>query len=55
IIPNQGAPREMVSDYLSYQNIVKDINQLCQTLQLLTTVYHPETNGLTEGLNRTLA
>ncbi|GBM61441.1 Transposon Ty3-G Gag-Pol polyprotein [Araneus ventricosus] len=57
IILKHGAPREMISDrgrsFLS--NLVKDINQLCQTSHLLTTAYHPQTNGLTERFNKTLA
>ncbi|GBN73385.1 hypothetical protein AVEN_6735-1 [Araneus ventricosus] len=57
IIVKHGAPREMISDrgrsFLS--NLVKDINQLCQTSHLLTTAYHPQTNGLTERFNKTLA
>ncbi|GBO01303.1 hypothetical protein AVEN_57547-1 [Araneus ventricosus] len=47
----------MISDrgrsFLS--NLVKDINQLCQTSHLLTAAYHPQTNGLTERMNKTLA
>ncbi|GBN78221.1 hypothetical protein AVEN_63595-1 [Araneus ventricosus] len=47
----------MISDrgrsFLS--NLVKDINQLCQTSRLLTTAYHPQMNGLTERFNKTLA
>jgi transposase InsO family protein len=57
IILKHGAPREMISDrgrsFLS--NLVRDINQLCQTSHLLTTAYHPQTNGLTERFNKTLA
>ncbi|GBM46022.1 Retrovirus-related Pol polyprotein from transposon 412 [Araneus ventricosus] len=57
IILKHGAPREIISDrgrsFLS--NLVKDINQLCQTSHLLTTAYHPQTNGLTERFNKTLA
>ncbi|GFT58849.1 retrovirus-related Pol polyprotein from transposon 297 [Nephila pilipes] len=36
-------------------NIVKSINQLCKISHLLTTAYHPQTNGLTETFNGTLA
>ncbi|GBL79515.1 hypothetical protein AVEN_120829-1, partial [Araneus ventricosus] len=47
----------MISDrgrtFLS--NLVKTINELCQTSHLLTTAYHPQTNGLTERFNKTLA
>lgn len=57
IILKHGAPREMISDrgrsFLSM--IVRDVNQICQTSHLLTTAYHPQTNGLTERFNKTLA
>ncbi|GBM30716.1 Transposon Ty3-I Gag-Pol polyprotein [Araneus ventricosus] len=57
IILKHGSPKEMISDrgrtFLS--NLVKTINQLCQTSHLLTTAYHPQTNGLTESFNKTLA
>jgi hypothetical protein len=57
IILKHGAPSVMISDrgrsFLA--NIVKDINQFCQTSHRLTTAYHPQTNGLTERLNKTLA
>ncbi|GBM50825.1 Retrovirus-related Pol polyprotein from transposon 412 [Araneus ventricosus] len=57
IILRHGAPREMISDrrrsFLS--NIVKDINQLCQTSYILTTAYHSQTNCLTERFNKQLA
>ncbi|GBN06011.1 hypothetical protein AVEN_84359-1 [Araneus ventricosus] len=57
IILKHGAPREMISyrGRSSLSNLVKDINQLCQTSHLLTTAYHPQTNGLTERFNKTLA
>ncbi|GBM77787.1 Retrovirus-related Pol polyprotein from transposon 412 [Araneus ventricosus] len=57
IILKHGSPKEMISDrgrtFLS--NLVKTINELCQTSHLLTTAYHPQTNGLTERFNKTLA
>ncbi|GBO18103.1 Transposon Ty3-I Gag-Pol polyprotein, partial [Araneus ventricosus] len=57
IILKHGSLKEMISDrgrtFLS--NLVKTINELCQTSHLLTTAYHPQTNGLTERFNKTLA
>ncbi|GBN06508.1 Retrovirus-related Pol polyprotein from transposon 412 [Araneus ventricosus] len=57
IILKHSAPREMIIDrgrsFLS--NLVKDINQLCQTSHLLPTAYQPQMNGLTERFNKTLA
>ncbi|GBO16658.1 Retrovirus-related Pol polyprotein from transposon 412, partial [Araneus ventricosus] len=57
IILKHGSPKEMISDrgrtFLS--NLVKTINELCQTSHLLTTAYHPQTNGLTSDEARQLA
>ncbi|GBM83446.1 Uncharacterized protein K02A2.6 [Araneus ventricosus] len=49
IILKHGSPKEMISDRgrTFLFNPVKTINELCQTSHLLTTVYHPQTNGLT--------
>ncbi|GBN14123.1 Transposon Ty3-I Gag-Pol polyprotein [Araneus ventricosus] len=57
IILKHGSPKEMISDRgcIFLSNLVKTINELCQTSHLLTTAYHPQTNGLTERFNKTLA
>uniref|UniRef100_L7LYP4 RNA-directed DNA polymerase n=1 Tax=Rhipicephalus pulchellus TaxID=72859 RepID=L7LYP4_RHIPC len=51
-----GAPRQLLTDrgrtFLS--KVVDDILRSCSTQHKLTTSYHPQTNGLTERLNRTL-
>ncbi|GBN11437.1 Retrovirus-related Pol polyprotein from transposon 412 [Araneus ventricosus] len=50
VILKHGSPREIISDrgrsFLS--NLVKEVNNLFMTYHLLTTAYHPQTNGLTE-------
>ncbi|UYV74165.1 hypothetical protein LAZ67_11002276 [Cordylochernes scorpioides] len=52
-----GAPRELISDrgrtFIS--RTLKEINDLCGTLHRFTSAYHPQTKGLTERLNTTLA
>ncbi|GBO12937.1 Retrovirus-related Pol polyprotein from transposon 297 [Araneus ventricosus] len=57
LILKHGSPREIISDrgrsFLS--NLVKEVNNLFMTYHLLTTAYHPQTNGLMERLNKTLA
>lgn len=57
VILKHGAPRELISDrgrsFLS--NLIFEINRLCKTTHLLTSAYHPQTNGLTERFNKTLA
>lgn len=51
-----GAPRQLLTDrgrtFLS--KVIADILQSCATRHKLSTSYHPQTNGLTERLNRTL-
>ncbi|GBM21050.1 Retrovirus-related Pol polyprotein from transposon 412 [Araneus ventricosus] len=57
VILKHGSPREIISDrgrsFLS--NLVKEVNNLFMIYHLQTTAYHPQTNGLTERLNKTLA
>ncbi|XP_035229279.1 uncharacterized protein LOC118201302 [Stegodyphus dumicola] len=36
-------------------NVVKEVIHVSKTPHLLTTAYHPQTNGLTERFNKTLA
>ncbi|UYV60625.1 hypothetical protein LAZ67_1001700, partial [Cordylochernes scorpioides] len=56
VILKHGAPRYLISDRGSQftSNLVKEITKICQIQHCLTTSYHPQTNGLTERLNRTL-
>ncbi|UYV80868.1 hypothetical protein LAZ67_19002048, partial [Cordylochernes scorpioides] len=57
ILLKHGAPRELISDrgrtFIS--RTLKEINDLCGTIHRFTSAYHPQTNGLTERLNKTLA
>lgn len=57
VILRHGAPRSVLSDRGSQftSHIFRHILELCGSIQLKTTAYHPQTNGLTERLNRTLA
>lgn len=56
VILQHGAPRQLLTDrgrtFLS--KVIADILRSCATRHKLTTSYHPQTNGLTERLNRTL-
>ncbi|UYV66998.1 hypothetical protein LAZ67_4003622, partial [Cordylochernes scorpioides] len=56
VILKHGAPRELISDrgrtFISHT--IRDINNLCGTTHRFTSAYHPQTNGLTERLNKTL-
>ncbi|UYV82343.1 hypothetical protein LAZ67_21001753, partial [Cordylochernes scorpioides] len=57
VLLKHGAPRELISDrgrtFIS--RTLKEINDLCGTIHRFTSAYHPQTNGLTERLNKTLA
>lgn len=56
IILRHGAPRELLSDrgtaFMSH--VIQQLMQRCRTIHRTTTSYHPQCNGLTERLNRTL-
>lgn len=56
VILLHGAPRQLLTDrgrsFLS--QVIADILRSCSTQHKLTTAYHPQTNGLTERLNRTI-
>ncbi|UYV69276.1 K02A2.6-like [Cordylochernes scorpioides] len=56
IILKHGAPREMITDRgRSFQSkLVNELTKMCGMSQLFTTAYHPQTNGLTDRLNKTL-
>lgn len=57
VILKYGAPRQLLSDrgrpFVS--RIVAEILNLCSVVHKKTTAYHPQTNGLVERINRTLA
>ncbi|UYV72384.1 hypothetical protein LAZ67_9002893, partial [Cordylochernes scorpioides] len=56
VILKHGAPREIITDrgrnFMS--QTIREINNLNGTIHRFTTAYHPQTNGLTERLNKTL-
>ncbi|UYV69962.1 hypothetical protein LAZ67_7001332 [Cordylochernes scorpioides] len=51
-----GAPRFLISDRGSQftSNLMKEVMKMWKVKHCFTTSYHPQTNGLTERLNRTL-
>uniref|UniRef100_L7LV95 RNA-directed DNA polymerase n=1 Tax=Rhipicephalus pulchellus TaxID=72859 RepID=L7LV95_RHIPC len=56
VILRHGAPRQLITDRGRYflSKVVQDILHSCATKHKFTTAYHPQTNGLTERLNRTI-
>ncbi|UYV74341.1 K02A2.6-like [Cordylochernes scorpioides] len=56
IILRHGAPKFLISDRGSQftSNLMKEVMKMCKVKHCFTTSYHPQTNGLTERLNRTL-
>lgn len=56
VILHHGAPRQLLTDRGRYflSKVVDDLLRSCSTEHQLATAYHPQTNGLTERLNRTL-
>lgn len=57
IILRHGAPRELLSDRGSsfLSTVVSELLRACSIHRLTTTAYHPQCNGATERLNRTLS
>ncbi|UYV85062.1 K02A2.6-like, partial [Cordylochernes scorpioides] len=57
VILMHGAPRELITDrgrnFTS--SMISDLNNQCRITHRKTTAYHPQTNGLTERLNKTIA
>ncbi|UYV80895.1 K02A2.6-like, partial [Cordylochernes scorpioides] len=57
VILKHGAPRELITDrgrnFTS--SMISDLNNQCRITHQKTTAYHPQTNGLTERLNKTIA
>ncbi|UYV77347.1 hypothetical protein LAZ67_15000588, partial [Cordylochernes scorpioides] len=57
VILKHGAPREVITDrgrnFTS--SMIRELNKHCRIIHRTTTAYHPQTNGLTERLNKTIA
>ncbi|UYV71826.1 hypothetical protein LAZ67_9000577 [Cordylochernes scorpioides] len=56
IFLRHGAPQYLISDRGSQftSNLMKEVMKMCKIKHCFTKSYHPQTNGLTERLNRTL-
>ncbi|UYV67231.1 K02A2.6-like, partial [Cordylochernes scorpioides] len=56
IFLRHGAPQYLISDRGSQftSNLMKEVMKMCKIKHCFTTSYHPQTNGLTGRLNRTL-
>ncbi|UYV62854.1 hypothetical protein LAZ67_2002159, partial [Cordylochernes scorpioides] len=56
IFLRHGAPQYLISDRGSQftSNLMKEVMKTCKIKHCFTTSYHPQTNGLTKRLNRTL-
>ncbi|UYV79189.1 hypothetical protein LAZ67_17001439, partial [Cordylochernes scorpioides] len=56
VVLKHGAPRELITDReRSFQaKVVNELTKMCGMSHYFTTAYHPQTNGLTERLNKTL-
>ncbi|UYV79839.1 K02A2.6-like, partial [Cordylochernes scorpioides] len=57
VVLRHGAPKTVISDRGScfLSKLFKEVLKICNTLHKKTTSYHPQTNGQTERMNRTLA
>ena len=57
IVFRYGVPKKLLTDQGANftGNILKEVNDFFQVIKLQTTPYHPQTDGLVERFNRTLA
>lgn len=57
ILLRHGAPRIIITDRgrVFESKLVSELANLCSIDHRMTTAYHPQTNGLTERFNKTLA
>ncbi|GFS52850.1 retrovirus-related Pol polyprotein from transposon 412 [Trichonephila inaurata madagascariensis] len=57
IILTHETPRTIITDRgtVFQSNLIAEINNQCKVVHRMTTAYHPQTNGLTERFNKTLA
>ncbi|UYV66441.1 hypothetical protein LAZ67_4001687 [Cordylochernes scorpioides] len=57
VVLKHGAPREIITDRgrVFQSKLIAELTNQCSSIYRFTTAYHPQTNGLTERLNKTLA
>ncbi|UYV63096.1 hypothetical protein LAZ67_2003113 [Cordylochernes scorpioides] len=57
VVLKHGAPREIITDRgrVFQSKLIAELTKQCSSIHRFTTAYHPQTNGLTERLNKTLA
>ncbi|KAM7284761.1 DDE-type integrase/transposase/recombinase [Ixodes scapularis] len=57
ILLRHGAPEVLITDRRSYflAQLTQEVLRLSHTSHRRTTAYHPQTSGLTERLNKTIA
>ncbi|UYV77009.1 hypothetical protein LAZ67_14002807, partial [Cordylochernes scorpioides] len=57
VVLKHGAPREIITDRgrVFQSKLIAELTNQCSSIHRFTTAYHPQTNGLTERLNKTLA
>ncbi|CAF4304938.1 unnamed protein product [Didymodactylos carnosus] len=57
VILQYGVPKQLITDQGTHfmANVFETISSRCGISHIKTTTYHPQTNGLTERFNATLA
>ncbi|UYV69417.1 K02A2.6-like, partial [Cordylochernes scorpioides] len=57
VVLKHGAPREIITDRgrVFQSKLIAELTNQCSSIHRFTTAYHPQTNGLMERLNKTLA
>ncbi|UYV64560.1 K02A2.6-like [Cordylochernes scorpioides] len=57
VVLKHGAPREIITDRgrVFQSKLIAELTNQCSSIHRFTKAYHPQTNGLTERLNKTLA
>ncbi|UYV77558.1 hypothetical protein LAZ67_15001520 [Cordylochernes scorpioides] len=57
VVLKHGAPREIITDRgrVFQSKLIAELTNQCSSIHRFTTAYHPQTNGLKERLNKTLA